>query len=397
MFFLRYHGYSKFFPLWALARYRNLKHVRRSSGSTSACERFSSQLTAGRRGHRHRLRVADRRGSRCAATWPAAEIAHRLAAALERELALGAAAFISFGIAGGLAAAAHCRNLARRQQRRRASGRWTVDAAWAAALSQATPGRREREIWPAQTQSSRARLESAHWDGDRRVRRGHRVARRRGVCRRPRRPVRCISRDRRPRVAELSNGRIARNAPRRNGQSTRGARARSLRAPGQLPLLMRNAIDARTLPCGRCHAAVDSLVPAWVTRISDSFCSTWRENTYCAGRWCASGISLAIAPSVATPRRLTAKRLQRVPHRILYGGRFESAVHHAVGAFFVIAGSVRIPVGLVHQFAKGRAHSLRRADSRGAASRKRCASDCPTACTVLLVAGEKVRGTSPIG
>ena len=25
VFYLRYHGYSKFFPLWALARFRNLK------------------------------------------------------------------------------------------------------------------------------------------------------------------------------------------------------------------------------------------------------------------------------------------------------------------------------------------------------------------------------------
>jgi squalene-hopene/tetraprenyl-beta-curcumene cyclase len=25
VFYLRYHGYSKFFPLWALVRYRNLK------------------------------------------------------------------------------------------------------------------------------------------------------------------------------------------------------------------------------------------------------------------------------------------------------------------------------------------------------------------------------------
>jgi squalene-hopene/tetraprenyl-beta-curcumene cyclase len=25
VFYLRYHGYSKFFPLWALARYRNLE------------------------------------------------------------------------------------------------------------------------------------------------------------------------------------------------------------------------------------------------------------------------------------------------------------------------------------------------------------------------------------
>jgi squalene-hopene/tetraprenyl-beta-curcumene cyclase len=25
VFYLRYHGYSKYFPLWALARYRNLR------------------------------------------------------------------------------------------------------------------------------------------------------------------------------------------------------------------------------------------------------------------------------------------------------------------------------------------------------------------------------------
>jgi squalene-hopene/tetraprenyl-beta-curcumene cyclase len=27
VFYLRYHGYSKFFPLWALARYRNLRRA----------------------------------------------------------------------------------------------------------------------------------------------------------------------------------------------------------------------------------------------------------------------------------------------------------------------------------------------------------------------------------
>ena len=27
VFYLRYHGYAKFFPLWALARYRNLKRA----------------------------------------------------------------------------------------------------------------------------------------------------------------------------------------------------------------------------------------------------------------------------------------------------------------------------------------------------------------------------------
>ncbi len=31
VFFLRYHGYAKFFPLWAIARYRNLKSSNESS------------------------------------------------------------------------------------------------------------------------------------------------------------------------------------------------------------------------------------------------------------------------------------------------------------------------------------------------------------------------------
>jgi len=31
VFYLRYHGYAKFFPLWALARYRNLKTANTTS------------------------------------------------------------------------------------------------------------------------------------------------------------------------------------------------------------------------------------------------------------------------------------------------------------------------------------------------------------------------------
>jgi squalene-hopene/tetraprenyl-beta-curcumene cyclase len=27
VFYLRYHGYAKYFPLWALARYRNLRRT----------------------------------------------------------------------------------------------------------------------------------------------------------------------------------------------------------------------------------------------------------------------------------------------------------------------------------------------------------------------------------
>jgi len=34
IFYLRYHGYAKYFPVWAMARYRNLK---RSNSPSVAC------------------------------------------------------------------------------------------------------------------------------------------------------------------------------------------------------------------------------------------------------------------------------------------------------------------------------------------------------------------------
>ena len=40
VFYLRYHGYAKIFPLWALARYRNLKRGNEAAWP-SACERSS--------------------------------------------------------------------------------------------------------------------------------------------------------------------------------------------------------------------------------------------------------------------------------------------------------------------------------------------------------------------
>ena len=42
VFYLRYHGYPKFFPLWALARYRNLTARQRPRPSSSGCERSSA-------------------------------------------------------------------------------------------------------------------------------------------------------------------------------------------------------------------------------------------------------------------------------------------------------------------------------------------------------------------
>jgi squalene-hopene/tetraprenyl-beta-curcumene cyclase len=63
VFYLRYHGYAKFFPLWALARYRNFTDSG-DTASASACDRHGGNATRDRRGIGARQRSADRRGSR---------------------------------------------------------------------------------------------------------------------------------------------------------------------------------------------------------------------------------------------------------------------------------------------------------------------------------------------
>jgi adenosylhomocysteine nucleosidase len=64
----------------------------------------------------------------------------RLAAALERELAHGAVAYLSFGMAGGLAANATAGSLLVADAVVAQGSRWPVDAAWAASLARSLPG-----------------------------------------------------------------------------------------------------------------------------------------------------------------------------------------------------------------------------------------------------------------
>jgi len=65
---------------------------------------------------------------------------HRLGVALEREFARGATAIISFGIAGGLTAAARPGTWFVAEAVVTRTARWQVDAAWAAALAALLPG-----------------------------------------------------------------------------------------------------------------------------------------------------------------------------------------------------------------------------------------------------------------
>src|SRR5262245_40130131 len=69
-------------------------------------------------------------------------------------------------------------------------------------------------------------------------------------------------------------------------------------------------------------AVFAALAFASAARISESFCCTCWEKTYCAGRWVASEISGAIGPSVRTPRSHT--------HSVLSG--LVAAIWAAVGS-----------------------------------------------------------------
>jgi hopanoid-associated phosphorylase len=66
--------------------------------------------------------------------------ARRLSALLERELARGARALISFGIAGGLAPALSSGTWLVARAIVTPSGRWTCDARWTGALAERLPG-----------------------------------------------------------------------------------------------------------------------------------------------------------------------------------------------------------------------------------------------------------------
>jgi adenosylhomocysteine nucleosidase len=169
---------------------------------------------------------------------------HQLAVALERELALGAAAFISFGIAGGLTAAAVPGTWVVADNVVAPSGRWPADAAWAEALSRRLPGAVKGDLAgadaiiksPAGKTALGAATGAVAVDTE-----SHVVAAFAAAHSLPFVAFRVIAD---PVSRELSKA--ASLGMRPDGRVNRRAVLGSvLRSPGQLPLLMRNAIDAR--------------------------------------------------------------------------------------------------------------------------------------------------------
>ena len=169
---------------------------------------------------------------------------NRLAAALEHEFALGAAAFISFGIAGGLTKAATPGVWLVANNVVAPGRRWKVDAAWGEALSRQLPGAANGDLAGADTiiRSPAGKNALGVATGAFAVdTESHVVAAFAAANGVPFAVFRVIAD---PVSRELSKA--ASLGMRPDGTVNRRAVLGSvLRTPGQLPLLMRNAIDAR--------------------------------------------------------------------------------------------------------------------------------------------------------
>ena len=170
---------------------------------------------------------------------------NRLVDALERELARGAIAIISFGIAGGLTAAAVPGTCLVANGVVTHTARWSVDAAWATALAERLPGAVRGDVVgadaivaaPTEKLALGVALGAIAVDTESHVVASFAAAR--GI---PFAVLRVIADPAARRLAPA-----AARGMRPDGTLNRRAVLGSVvRQPGQFPSLMRNAIDART-------------------------------------------------------------------------------------------------------------------------------------------------------
>ena len=168
-----------------------------------------------------------------------------LAAALERELALGATAIISFGISGGLVVEATAGTWLVADTVITRTARWPVDAAWAASLQRKLPGAIVGRVAgadailasPAEKRALGLTTGAFAVDME-----SHVVAAFAAKHNVPFAVFRAIAD---PLARALAPATF--DAMRSDGTVNRRAVLGSLlRMPGQLPLLVRNAIDTRT-------------------------------------------------------------------------------------------------------------------------------------------------------
>src|ERR1700694_4570966 len=77
-------------------------------------------------------------------------------------------------------------------------------------------------------------------------------------------------------------------------------------------------------------------------------------------------------------------------HGVLHRGRLVTAVHHAIGALLVVAGTVRVPVGFLHQLAKAGRLAFTEQITGTLPTEDVPGWVAPRSATVFLVAGQEV-------
>ena len=116
------------------------------------------------------------------------------------------------------------------------------------------------------------------------------------------------------------------------------------RNPGQLPALIRLAVDTGRARCAsllRCH---DLLGPRLGFRdLGLASAATCARTRIRAGRWPIERDVGRHRSFGLDPGEATFAAFHGPAHRIHDGGSLEAAMHHAIGAFLVIAGAVFVP------------------------------------------------------
>ena len=84
------------------------------------------------------------------------------------------------------------------------------------------------------------------------------------------------------------------------------------------------------------------------------------------------------------------ERFQGMSDGVVDGGRLVAAMGHAVGAFFIIAGAVFVPVRGFHQFLEGRGETLAQEIAGALPAEDIAGRVAPGRAVILLIAGEEI-------
>jgi len=79
-----------------------------------------------------------------------------------------------------------------------------------------------------------------------------------------------------------------------------------------------------------------------------------------------------------------------VVERIFHRGRLEAAMDHAVGAFFVIAGAIGVPVGLLHQLLEARRIAFTEKITRPLSAQNCARRIAPRRALIGSISGKKI-------